>query len=123
MTVFDPATVWDALPAEVQRRFALAAVIGVAAHVREVELGLLHQPSAAWSTAFGEAWNTMRAIVDPDRPELADLKAPELKAPDLAAIGLRSCEICGCSDRYGCPGGCSWVGPRLCSGCSPRGAA
>jgi len=35
----------------------------------------------------------------------------------LGAPGL--CRKCGCTDRYGCPDGCSWVNRRntLCSRC------
>lgn len=31
----------------------------------------------------------------------------------------RSCRFCGCTDARACPGGCSWVGERLCSACAP----
>ncbi|TPG08284.1 hypothetical protein EAH88_11665 [Rhodanobacter glycinis] len=30
---------------------------------------------------------------------------------------VRSCRVCGCTDGQACPGGCSWVGPDLCSAC------
>lgn len=29
----------------------------------------------------------------------------------------RSCWKCGCTEDRACPGGCSWVGPRICSAC------
>lgn len=32
---------------------------------------------------------------------------------------VRSCRLCGCTDARACPGGCSWVGDRLCSACVP----
>lgn len=53
-------------------------------------------------------------------PRVSDLEIPP--RPDLAAIGVRSCACCGCTDEYGCPGGCSWIGPRLCSACAGDGA-
>lgn len=36
------------------------------------------------------------------------------------------CRACGCSDEQGCPGGCVWAEPNLCSRCAlgrplPRG--
>lgn len=46
--------------------------------------------------------------------------------PDLTGDGLtplvasqlgRVCGSCGCSDEFACDGGCSWVGPALCSSC------
>lgn len=36
---------------------------------------------------------------------------------------IRSCRICGCSDQWGCDGGCSWVGEDLCRGCAPEASA
>lgn len=32
----------------------------------------------------------------------------------------RTCRICGCTDERACPGGCTWVGPDLCSACDGR---
>lgn len=42
---------------------------------------------------------------------------------ELAIAGLeeplfRQCMGCGCTDEHACPGGCSWVTPRLCSRCA-----
>lgn len=47
----------------------------------------------------------------------------QLQARDRLA-GARSCQRCGCTDRYACPGGCTWAetpvrGPDgLCSRCA-----
>lgn len=30
---------------------------------------------------------------------------------------VRRCRVCGCTGPRACPGGCSWVGPNLCSQC------
>ena len=30
------------------------------------------------------------------------------------------CQICGCTNSAACEGGCSWVGPHLCSSCIGR---
>ena len=32
---------------------------------------------------------------------------------------LRTCKGCGCTDDYGCAGGCWWVAADLCSECQP----
>jgi hypothetical protein len=39
-----------------------------------------------------------------------------------ARSGPGLCQRCGCTDRYACPGGCSWVNTRntLCSRCYER---
>ncbi len=34
-------------------------------------------------------------------------------------MAKRSCKVCGCTEERACPGGCCWIGPRLCSACSP----
>lgn len=31
---------------------------------------------------------------------------------------VRTCRECGCTDEYGCDGGCEWVEPDLCSACT-----
>lgn len=31
-----------------------------------------------------------------------------------------TCRVCGCTDDVSCEGGCSWVGPDLCSACEDR---
>jgi hypothetical protein len=38
--------------------------------------------------------------------------------PDLAALGIRACRQCGCTDASACADGCSWVADDLCSGCA-----
>lgn len=37
----------------------------------------------------------------------------------VRSSGIRSCRFCACTDARACPGGCSWVGDRLCSACAP----
>ncbi len=32
----------------------------------------------------------------------------------------RTCRICGCTWEHGCPGGCWWVEPDLCSACASK---
>lgn len=35
----------------------------------------------------------------------------------------RRCRVCSCTDLQACPGGCSWVGPDLCSSCATAAGA
>jgi hypothetical protein len=51
---------------------------------------------------------------------------PALRWVDVLVVGgwldprPRSCRVCGCTDRFGCPpprGPCSWIEPDLCSAC------
>lgn len=39
-----------------------------------------------------------------------------------AYIGSGTCRRCGCTDLFGCPGGCGWVNAThtLCSRCAGR---
>lgn len=30
---------------------------------------------------------------------------------------VRSCAVCGCTERHACEGGCWWIGETLCSAC------
>lgn len=39
-----------------------------------------------------------------------------LQVADRVA-GARACRACGCTERYACPGGCSWIESDLCSVC------
>lgn len=34
--------------------------------------------------------------------------------------GARTCRVCGCSDAWGCDGGCWWTRPDLCSSCEDQ---
>ncbi len=36
---------------------------------------------------------------------------------DEDLFDVRTCRICGCTDDFGCPGGCYWVEDDLCSAC------
>lgn len=42
----------------------------------------------------------------------------ENAAKEAGVPPVRSCRVCGCTDARACPGGCWWVGPRLCSSCA-----
>lgn len=37
-----------------------------------------------------------------------------------AAVQVRTCRSCGCTDERACPGGCTWVEADLCSACAIR---
>jgi hypothetical protein len=39
------------------------------------------------------------------------------RAAELNRREVRSCRVCGCTDKNACPGGCYWVEPDLCSRC------
>jgi len=98
---FDARAAWAAKTAEEQQRIG--------------ELSLL---SMVASCGDGECWE--HAMIEADL-RLADLvpQAADYPAgPDLAALGIRACRNCGCTEASGCEGGCWWVEPDLCSNCA-----
>lgn len=69
--------------------------------------------SVACDTAYDEAaW----VLVGLYEEQMASVAVP--LRPDLNDIGVRSCEVCGCTEDHACPGRCWWVGPKLCSTCA-----
>jgi hypothetical protein len=78
--------------------------------------------SVACETAYDEA---ARALIDLYGGQMARWRPRARFAcsrPDLNDIGIRSCEVCGCTEDHACPGRCWWVGPKLCSTCAARGS-
>jgi hypothetical protein len=59
-----------------------------------------------------------------DRDEVtARLERAAADAPTIFASGKflmtdAVCRVCGCSTDRGCPGGCVWAEPNLCSRCA-----
>lgn len=51
------------------------------------------------------------------RLEQAAAEAPTIRADGKIVMTDAECRVCGCSDRNGCPGGCIWAEPNLCSRC------
>jgi len=45
----------------------------------------------------------------------------EIDCPECDGEGqVRTCRICGCTEKHACEGGCSWVAPDLCSACEEK---
>lgn len=57
--------------------------------------------ASAFSRHTGKVW---MPVATPDRP--------------TAIEADRLCRQCGCSDAFGCPGGCHWSEADLCSACA-----
>lgn len=54
------------------------------------------------------------ASEDPSVPDF-EVK-PDLRPPLHSSTG--ACRVCGCTEHFACPEGCSWVEPDLCSECA-----
>ena len=52
------------------------------------------------------------------RPRKRMVAAIKRRLAELARLKLPTCTRCGCTDVHGCPGGCLWVAPNLCSQCA-----
>jgi hypothetical protein len=110
---FDPRAAWSALDPEQQRRLGEAAILLSAVFRGQEAATERWQVTERWEHAETEVFHMIEAFA----PDLAAY--PE--GPDLAAIGIRSCRECGCTDRSACAEGCSWVDDDLCSRCATEG--
>jgi len=45
------------------------------------------------------------------------LRAIVRRQGELERLQLQTCIHCGCTERHGCPGGCSWTSLDTCSQC------
>jgi hypothetical protein len=105
---FDARAQWAAMSAEEQARFGALALVSLVA-------GYAGGPGTRWDHAAAEAEAQLRELM----PDPADYPA----GPDLAALGIRACRECGCTDRSACDEGCCWVLEDLCSACAPGRAS
>lgn len=110
---FDARKTWGDLSAEQQQRIGEAALL---LHVSQEaqDIWIDGGPTSGlrrWEHAEQTACRLLHEWVPCD----ADLY-PD--GPDLAALGIRACRECGCTDEDACPGGCAWIEPDLCSQCA-----
>jgi len=108
-SIMDVRQVWRTLSPEQQEEIGVAALVH-AIGAAGVFAGLEPVQGFAAADLEGE-----RALGEAAEAALGPVAA--LPRPDLTVIGIRACRVCGCSTDYGCPEGCSWVQPDLCSSC------
>jgi hypothetical protein len=119
---FNPRAAWDALDADQQRAIGEAALLlHVSTEAQAINSDHAPTPELVaadrrWEHAEQVAWNLLTETIPVD----ADLY-PD--GPDLAAIGIRACRECGCTDDSACPEGCSWIEVDLCSACAREAGA
>lgn len=54
-----------------------------------------------------------------ERLEQAAAEAPTIRADGKIVYSADgTCRACGCTNARGCPGGCVWAEPNLCSRCA-----
>lgn len=113
---FDARAAWAALDDAHRQAIGEAALL-LQLSTEACELAMDEGPTHAsrrWERAEQVAWRRLAETVPMD----ADLY-PD--GPDLAAIDIRECRVCGCTDDDGCIEGCSWIGEDLCSACDAAG--
>lgn len=113
---FDPLAVWDSLTPDQQRALGAGAIVlyaAVDATADEHTSPLDHKQAQRWSVAERVGWALIEAVVDLPEDATGWLE----DGPDLAPLQIRACSVCGCTDDFACPDGCSWVAPNLCSAC------
>ena len=108
--LFNCAVAWDGLQPEQQRRIGIAAVTFVLATGSTEQTNQIGIMAAAIEASQAMEERVGECIPNPGTGVLLD----------LAAINVRSCTGCGCTDQVGCPEGCAWAGDRLCSRCAAR---
>ena len=111
--LLDVDAAWRGLPAEVQQRLGMAAIVQGLASWQGFG-GWADAASMEARTAIEEA--VRDHVGDPD----GDGPPPR---PDLACLGVQACRECGCTDDHACAEGCEWVEQDLCSTCAEKGDA
>lgn len=116
--ILNPEVEFNALPPETQRLFGLVGFALALAWMGQVggqEYGDMDVERRFEDTAgilTGALLNTLTDCV----PNIDDIHGRPI---DLNPLGIRTCTTCGCTHTTPCEGGCSWVGPTLCSACAP----
>lgn len=108
---FDARAYWAALTPEEQQRFGESAMLWFFSLVAETVGDQMSDVARQrWRHASHHALNRLNPP-DPGRERI-------FEGPDLAALGIRACRVCGCTDQSACEDGCHWVGRNLCSQCA-----
>lgn len=108
----NPHHLWSGLTKDQQKTIGALAVARTLAELRLVKG--LHDGWEAAEFASGDA------LIDAVTGALGTEAVQAMPLVDLSSFGVRACQVCGCTDACGCPEGCWWIAPGLCSSCAPR---
>lgn len=109
-----PPQVWSRLPPEIQQEIGRLAITMLLGHMG---VSAAIAPRSGFLTAEAEGLSRLCRLIEDRLVEAFDGDGQPL-LPNLTALGIKACRTCFCTDAFGCPGGCSWISPTLCSSCA-----
>ncbi|WP_448208222.1 hypothetical protein [Azospirillum sp. sgz302134] len=112
----DPVAAWQALSPTVRDQIGAAAIAHALGIIGSYQ-GLAPEPG--WHAADAESLSLMEELLRDHLPAAFSAEDVPVR-PDLGRLGIATCRECGCTDRCGCPEGCHWAEPDLCSVCAER---
>lgn len=110
---FNARRAWAALDEHQRQAVGEAALLLQLAS--EAQDAAIDDPPTAVSRRWELAFRVAARLLEAATPTNYDLYPG---GPNLAAIEVCACRICGCTDEFGCRGGCWWIEPDLCSACA-----
>lgn len=110
----NPPQLWSRLPPEIQQEIGRLVITMVLGHMG-VSAGLA--PRSGFLASEAEGLSHLCRLIDARLVEAFDSDGQPL-LPDLTAMGIKACRTCFCTDAFGCPQGCSWISPTLCTSCA-----
>ena len=123
--LFDLAAGWAALSPDIQAKFGMAALaIGLGElagsliendELTDQEMARITAGGGFYDIGIREGRNRAAVLVD---VYVVDGTPSRLQPPDLAAIEVRQCHGCGCTEANGPRGGTTWAGALVCTACA-----
>jgi hypothetical protein len=111
---FDARAYWDGLTPDKQRAIGELAILLLVADDADPDLAANPAVVTRWEHARDEAQGRIDTLL-PVAEDFPD-------GPDLAALDIRACRVCGCTDDNACADGCAWIDgdeeENLCTRCA-----
>lgn len=112
--LINPAQAWSRLPPEIQQEIGRLAIAMSLGHMG---VSAAIAPRSGFLAAEAEGLSGLCRLIEDRLVEAFDGDGQPL-LPDVTILGIKACRTCFCTDAFGCPEGCSWISPNLCSSCA-----